>query len=157
MNHRDGSTVIRMDERTRNTVAIIVCIIVAVLLISVILSLLGIIHNPNSPSVLVGYLTVAILGGAALVLSLFRDCVVLFPDASIVVKRNLMPSRRLQAKQIVARRVTPAGWRKAFCHVLITAKGDEVKLPAYLERNPQFQSWLDGIPLRSSPAGRDPR
>jgi hypothetical protein len=154
MNHRDGTAIVRMDERTRNTIVIIVCIIVAVLVISVILSLMGIIHNPNPPSTLLGYLTAAVIGGAALVLSLLRDCVVLFPDASIVVKRNLSPSRRLERREIVARRVNPAGWRRGFYHVLITANGDEVKLPPYLEHNPDFQSWLKTIPLRSSLARR---
>jgi len=66
------------------------------------------------------------------------------------VKRGLSRSRRLESSEIVGRRVNPAGWRRAFYHVLITAQGDEVKLPPYLEHNAKFLSWLKTVPLHPS-------
>jgi hypothetical protein len=72
MNHRDGSIVVRTDQRTRNTIVTIVGAIALVCSISGILSFIGIIHNPNPPSDLLGYLAVFILGSGALILSVLR-------------------------------------------------------------------------------------
>jgi len=150
MNHRDGSIVVRTDQRTRNTIVTIVSAIAFLCSISVSLSLMGIIHNPHPRSELLGYLAVFILGSAALILSLLRGCVILLPDGGIVVKRGLSPSRRLECSEIVGRQVNPAGWRRGFYHILITAEGDEVTLPPYLEHNAKFLNWLRAIPLRPS-------
>jgi hypothetical protein len=56
------------------------------------LSLRGVIHNPNPPAMLLGLAGIGIAGIGALIVSPFRSRVVLHPDA-IAVTSNLAPTR----------------------------------------------------------------
>jgi hypothetical protein len=76
---------------------------------------------------------------AALIVSVFRGRVVLYPDG-IEVTRNLSPSHLMARSDIVGRYVVPGGWRRAPYHVLITQDRSELKLPPYLENNKAFRA-----------------
>src|SRR5205807_1065973 len=112
MKRQAGGTVVRIDRRTRSTMAIIVLILVALFILLGILNFAGVIHNPNPPSTLIAIVATAIMAGVAGILSLYRSRVVLHPQG-IAVTRFLSRSRRLARSEIVARRLNPGGWRRA--------------------------------------------
>ncbi len=147
MRDQVSGTVIRVDPKTRIVIATSACVITGVIVVGGVLSLTGFIHNQNPPSTLLGIMSVGIAGGGALIFSVFRSRVVLYPDG-IEVSRNLSPSLLVTRSDIVARYVVPSGWRRAPYHVLITRHRREVKLPPYLENNKAFRNWMSTIPLR---------
>jgi hypothetical protein len=147
MNQQTGATVIRIDRRTRTIITGFWCVIVGVVAASTILSLTEGSHKVNAPSKLAVSLGMMIFG-AANILGVLRSRVVLHPEG-IQVRRCLLPSRRVERIEIVARRTSRAGWRRPPCHVLITRGGNEIKLPPYLQHSAVLQNWLKSIPLES--------
>ena len=144
MNQQTGAAVIRIDRRTRAVITILWCVIVGVVAVSTILSLTDGIHKVKAPSELAVSLGMMIFG-AANILGVLRSQVVLYPEG-IEVRRYLLPSRRVERIEIVARRSSPSGWRRAPYHVLIMRGGNEIKLPPYLEHNAVLQNWMQSIP-----------
>jgi hypothetical protein len=140
--------VIRVDRRTRTTITLYMASVTGFMVLLALLSLTGVVHNPNPPSTLAGFALAAISGFGLLVFILDRSRVVLYPDG-IEVTRAPWPPRRVARADIVARRMRPGGWRRPAYHILITTDGDEVSLPAHLEHNAAFEAWLKGIPLQS--------
>jgi hypothetical protein len=144
-----GDSVVRIDRRTRISIAIYMSVVAGLFIFVAALSLLGVVHNRTPPSTTVGIAIAALTGYGALMVWIFRSRVALRAD-SIEVTRVLWPSRRVARTDIVARRMHPSGWRSAPYHILITRDGREVSLPPYLEHNAALRSWLANIPLASS-------
>jgi hypothetical protein len=140
--------VIRMDPRTRTTITVYMAAVTGLMVFLALLSLTGVVHNPNPPSSLAGIALAAIAGFGILVFILDRSRVVLYPDG-IEVTRLLWPSRRVARVDIISRRMHPAGWRSTAYHIVLTSDGHEVSLPSHLEHNPVFDAWLKTIPLQS--------
>src|SRR5437016_1157804 len=86
MKRQAGGTVVRIDRRTRSTMAIIVLILVALFILLGILNFAGVIHNPNPPSTLIAIVATAIMAGVAGILSLYRSRVVLHPQGIEVTR-----------------------------------------------------------------------
>jgi len=147
MNHEIGGTVIRKDRRVRVAITSVWCVIAGVVAASTILSLPGGIHKLNALGKLAVPLGMTVFC-AANVLGVLRSRVVLRPN-DIEVRSYLSPSHRVERMEIVARRVSPAGWRRPPYHVLITRGGNEIRLPTYLEHNAVLQRWIKSIPLES--------
>jgi hypothetical protein len=137
--------VVRMDRRTRNSVAAIWCFFAGVMAVGLVLSLTGVVRDLNRFSTLLTLALIAIC--LLLILALLRNRVALFADC-IEVTRDLAPRRRVFLNDIIARRQVPSGYRRAPYCVLVTHSG-EVNLPPYLENNADFQHWLEKIPLQS--------
>jgi len=110
MNQQTGATVIRIDRRTRAVITSLWCVIVGGVAVSTILSLTEGIHKVKAPSELAVSLGMMIFG-AANILGVLRSQVVLYPEG-IEVRRYLLPSRRVERIEIVARRSNPSGWRR---------------------------------------------
>jgi hypothetical protein len=133
-----------MDEKTRHVMTVCVSIVSGVIAVSAILSLAGVIRNPNPPTTLAGIAIFAVGANFAYIWGLKRSRVVLHPE-SIEVTRFLSRSRRVVRSDIVARR---RGGRRARYDILITRDGNEVKLPPYLKHSTTFQTWRSAIPLQ---------
>ncbi len=146
-------TIVRTDLRTRKTVTTIVSIFLIVVALAVVLSILGVIRNPNPPSTLVAIAAALVTGGTLLIASIERGRVILGPDA-VEVRGAVWPARRIGRSDIVGRRFHGAGWRSPMYHILVTRQGREVRLPPYLEHNRALQQWLATIPLMSTKTRR---
>lgn len=138
--------IIRTDPRTRAVQTVYFVGLICVIATIGALALAGVFPNPRPPSTILATMAPMLAGLVALLVRVRRDRVVLHPDGIDVV-RAFWPARHLARADIVARRVHPAGWRRAPYHILIARDGTTVSLPPYLEHNAALQAWLRTIPL----------
>lgn len=140
-------TVLRIDRRTRTVLTGILRFVAGVGFAGGILSLTGVIHNPNPPRETAAMALILIAAPAMFIAGVHRSRVVVNPDA-IEVTRYLGPTRRVLLADIVAREWHPSGYRSAPFHILITRDGRRVSLPPYLEHPAVLQAVLRDIPLQ---------
>lgn len=143
--------VVRRKAKDTKVMCVLFGVLTAAVLLILVLSQAGIIRNQLTPFGRVAAAAAAVAAYGILVADCLRSRVTLDRD-QITVTRGLMPTRTIQRRDVIARRITgyPGGPHSP---ILILKDEREIMLPPYLESNPHLTAWLRQLTYRRSQRG----
>ena len=143
--------VVRRNAKDTRVLCVVFGVVTAAILLVLALSQIGVIRNQLTPVGRVAAAVAVIAAYGILVVDCLRSRVTLYQD-HITVTRGLMPTRTINRRDVIARRLTgyPGGPHPP---ILILKDEREIMLPPYLESNPYLAAWLRQLTYRRSQRG----